>query len=362
MAVFGGQGITLQLGGQGSNAFALQAGATQIIPPGTYNIQVGPYSTVQQYDPITTIWRSVGNDTVASKQIVSDGVNYRVANQTGCVVAAAVTAGGTLYVTPPTVAIATTGAKAIAVVGGAVTVSPSVTVGGTNYVYPPTVVIAAPPSPGVQATAYCTLTSGAVSSVTITNQGAGYTTAPFIAFVNDPRDTTGSGAQAQATLTGAGTVTAVLVTDHGNATTSVPAITFTPTNGGSGAAATALMDFTVTAYAAGFAGAGFVAPVEVRVMGTGMPATSGNAYTNPATQQGLIRTRSAAIEAALSSTGFTATGQTVLHSGRLGGSTASTTFISILVNGNATTVAPTTAATLTLALGGTNDFYYALRA
>lgn len=360
MAVFGGQGVTLQLGGQGSNAFALQAGEAILIPPGTYNVSEGLYSTVQVYDPITTIWRPVGNDTVAFKQVASDGVNYRIANQTGCVVGAAVTAAGSGYVTPPTVAIATTGAKAIAIVGGAVSATVTVVTGGSNYVYVPQVVIAAPPSPGAQATGYATLTSGAVSSVTITNQGAGYTTAPFVSLVNDPRDTTGSNATVTTALTGAGTVTAVLVTDFGNPTTSVPSITFTATNGGTSAAATALMDFTVTAYAAGFAGAGFAGAYEVRVSGTGMPGLAGNAYTNPATQQGLIRQRSASIIPALSSTGITAAGQVVLDGGHIGGTTASTTALMLLGSGNITAL-PTTVATLTLTLGGTNDFVFMLR-
>jgi hypothetical protein len=359
MAVFGGQGISLSLGGQGTNAFTLQAGEAWLIPPGVYNIQVGPYSTVQAYDPITTIWRSIGSDTLAFKQISSDGVNYRVANQSGCVVGAAVTTAGSLYVTAPTVNIATTGAKAIAIVGGAVTVSPTVTNGGTSYLYPPEMVIAAPPSPGVQATGYSVLTSGVVTSVVILNQGAGYLTPPAIGFVNDPRDTTGSGASAVATLTGGGTVTAVLVTDHGNPTTTVPAITFTATNGGSSAAATALMDFTVTAYVASFPGAGFAGSYEVRVSGSGMPALSGNAYTNPATQQSLVRPRSASIIAALTSTGLYATGQVVLDGGVIGGTTATATNI-LLIGGAG--LAPTTAGTLTLTLGGANDFIYALRA
>ena len=359
MAIFGGQGVTLSLGGQASNAIALQAGEAWTIPAGVYQIQVGPYTTVQQYDPITTIWRSVGDDSSAMKQIQSDGVNYRLANQSGCVVAAALTAAGSGYVTAPTVNIATTGAKGIAIVGGAVS-SVTVTLSGANYVYPPEVVFATPPSPGVQATGYATLTTGAVTSVTITNQGAGYLTPPQVGFINDPRDTTGQGATGVSVLTGAGTVTAVLITDHGNPTTSVPNITFTPTNGGSGAAATALMNFAVTAYVAGTPGAGFAGAYEVIVAGTGMPALSGNAYTNPNTQQSLIRTKQATIIAALSSTGFTATGQIVMSGGVIGGTTSSTTAI-LLIGGTGQTSAPTTAATLTLSLGGVNDFAYALR-
>ena len=358
MPVFGGSNISLALGGQGSDVYALQAGETIMIPAGTYSIIGGKYTSVQVLDPITTTWRADGDDGPGVfRQITSDGTNYRVANTTGCVVGALITNAGSGYTTAPAVTFASGSAKATAIIGGAVTVSPTVTTGGTNYVYPPQVVIGTPPSPGIPATAYCTLSGSAVSTVTITNQGAGYTTVPTVSFVNDPRDTTGSGAAATATLTGSGTITGIVVTDHGTPLTSVPVVTITPAL--NSAAATAICDFTVTGYAAPFAGGTFVAPIELRVTGTGVPATS--AYTNPATQQSLVRYRPASIGVALSTGGITATGLVVNDAGRIGGSTSTTTNISLLLNGN-TTAMPGTAATLTLTLGGSNDFVYMLRA
>ena len=360
MPVFGGSNISLALGGQGSTSYTLQAGETIAIPPGTYNIIGGQYSSVQVLDPITTCWKAVGADGPGVfRQITSDGTNYRLANTTGCVVGAAITNAGSGYTaaTAPAVTFASGSAKAVAIIGGAVTVSPSVTAGGASYVYPPQVVIGAPPSPGIPATAYCTLSSNAVSTVTITNQGAGYLTPPTVSFVNDPRDTTGQGAAAIATLTGAGTITGILVTDHGTPLTSVPVVTLTPAL--NGAAATAIVDFTVTGYAAPYAGGTFVAPLELRVTGTGTVGST--AYTNPATQGSLVRYRPASIYAAISTGGITATGLVVNDGGRIAGSTASTTNISLLLNGN-TTAMPGTAATLTLTLGGAADFVYMLRA
>lgn len=361
MPVFGGSNISLALGGQGSDAFAVPPGQDITIPAGTYNIasELG-YTSVAVYDPISTTWRAVGNDTVAFKQIASDGTNYRLQNTTGCCIGALLTQAGGGYTSAPTVTVssATGAAKAIAIVGGAVGTSPSVTNGGSNYTYPPQVVIAAPPAPGIQATGYATLTSGAVSSVTITNQGAGYLTPPLIALVNDPRDTTGQGATVVLSLTGAQTVTGVLITDHGSAQTALPTLSFSG-GGGASAVAVAIMDWTVTAYAVAFPGAGFAGAYEIRTLGTGIPTTT-PAYTNPQTQTQLLRTRPASIIAALASTGFTATGQLVVDGGRFGGTASNLSILEI--GGTGQTALPTTAATLTLAVGGTNDHVYMLRA
>ena len=56
--------------------------------------------------------------------------------------------------------------------------------------------------------------------IEVTNGGEGYTSPPQIVFVNDPREglngvSVGYNAAAVATLTGAGTVTAVVCVDHG---------------------------------------------------------------------------------------------------------------------------------------------------
>lgn len=87
--------------------------------------------------------------------------------------------------------------------------SATVGAGGTGYVTAPTVTIAAPPAGGVQATATAAVTAGAVTSITITNPGSGYLSAPAITFGGP-----GTGATATAvmnTLTGADWGTALVV-------------------------------------------------------------------------------------------------------------------------------------------------------
>ena len=71
---------------------------------------------------------------------------------------------------------------------------------GTGYDVPPIITISAPDYPeGVQATATCTISSGAINSVTITNGGSGYTSAPIITVTK--AGSTGSGGAIQASLT-----------------------------------------------------------------------------------------------------------------------------------------------------------------
>lgn len=345
--VYGGQGVTGSLRGQATNNFSLQAGEVALIPSGQWYYSGGKYCTLQEYDIITGIWRDVGADYPSNRVIRSDGVNFRVANQTGCVIGALLTNAGSGYTSAPSVTDATSGATYKAILGPVVNTSVTVTNGGTNYVYPPQVVISAPPQPGVQATGYATISGGAVTAVTIDNQGAGYTVKPTITFVNDPRDTTGSGAAATATTTGAQTIGAIVVTDHGKPVTSIPSITVSGGGGASGAA-TCIMCWALTAYTVTGSGTGYTGTVEVTGLG-GFPATS-PAYTNPSTQSGLLKTRRASILAAYSTTfaNITATGQTVYDGGMYAGVPSALVIA---------TTPPTTAAALSFAVGGLNDSY-----
>ena len=56
----------------------------------------------------------------------------------------------------------------------------TIAAGGTGYSSPPTLTIAEPPDGGVQATATCTVSGGAINGVTITNSGSGYPVAPVV--------------------------------------------------------------------------------------------------------------------------------------------------------------------------------------
>jgi hypothetical protein len=80
-----------------------------------------------------------------------------------------------------------------------------------------------------------TLSAGRVVSVTVSDGGSGYTSAPTVTFTSGG----GSGAAATATVSG-GEVTAVTITAAGSAYTSAPTVGFTG-GAGSGATATATL-------------------------------------------------------------------------------------------------------------------------
>lgn len=365
--IFAGPGVVPTLRGQPMNEIALNAGSTFLLPPGTFMVQPSPYHKLQTYDILLDMWRNIGDDGPAvMKWVQSNGVNTRIANQTGCVVACLVNAGGTGYTSAPTVTVSSGGAVLQAIVGGAVSATVTVTNGGSGYTYPPIVQFGAPSlsSPGVGATGYCTLSSGAVSSVTVVDQGAGYTSAPTITFINDPREglngiAAGSNAAATCVLTGAQTITAVQVFDHGSALAdgaAVPTISFTG-GGGSGATATAVMCQTIKGYTVTSAGNSYAnAAIEVTALGSGYP-TSSPAYTNPSANANLFRGRRASLLAALTGNAITGTGQVILDGGLYAGNPAVnfTGQGGVLINSNQ---AVTTAAVLGLTMGGTSGVSY----
>jgi hypothetical protein len=213
-------------------------------------------------------------------------------------------------------------------------------------VYPPAVLFQPPPQGGIQATGYCTLSAGAVSTVTITNQGAGYLVAPAITLLNDPRDTTGNSATATCTLIGSQTVTGLLCTNHGTPLTSTPTLTFTG-GGGSSAAATVLMDQSIASVAY-TAGSGYTdGSKQVTTTGTGLLSLT-PIYTNPATQQGLLRPSPAFIIPGGSTT-FSATGSLITNPGHFYSNTGVTAVI---------TGAGGTGAAATFTFGGNTDTFF----
>ncbi len=309
---------------RGPNRITLQSGQVWPIPVGVWAIRPGNYGSIQQRDPVTGIWYRIGGGfySIGGQELVySDGVNFRVANQTGCAVGALLTNAGTGYTSVPTVTVSAGGGVYKAIVGGAVSTTVTVTNAGLSYTYPPIVLFDSPGPGGVQATGYCTLSSNTVSSVTVDNQGAGYTQPPQITFLNDPRElnpastgiTTGYGAAAVAALTGAQTVTAVICTDHGQGgLTAVPTLAFAG-GGGSSVAATAIMCWSITAYAVTTAGTGWTTAPFITAYDN-FPTTSA-AYANPQIHKGLVATSPASIIGAVSAGGITATGQIVNNGG-----------------------------------------------
>lgn len=361
MRLFGGSGQPLSTYGQ-PNVVTLQAGETYYFNSNNNPSQpgqgagnagwsvakLGRYTALQVLDPISQIWRGIGDDSNGQRMSYSDGVNFRLANQSGCAVGASVTTAGSGYTAPPTVVASAGASKWVAVLGPLVSAI-TVGYGGTNYTYPPFVWISPPPVGGVQATAFATLTGGVVSSITVTDEGAGYSSGvPSVFLVNDPRDTTGSGATATATLSGAGTVAAVLCTDHGNPITSgtVPTLTF----GSGSAAATVLMNWGITTYAVTTAGAGYTsgaAFADLSAVGPGTVASP--AYTNPSIQDGLVRVRRADIWVPTNASGGLTVGSTaVINDGGVYRGIPSAAVITAAQP-------PSTTGVVTLTMGGFTD-------
>lgn len=344
---FGGVGVTLPLNQLGTNQQSLLPGQVFNVPPGFFNMSLGKALTPQVLDPVMNIWRPIGENGSSYIQVDSDGNNYRIANQTGCAIGAVITNAGSGYTSAPAVTASAGGSSWLAIVGGAVNTTVVVNTPGSNYQYPPQVIIQAPPNGCIPATATAAISGGAVTGITITNQGAGYTTAPFVTLLNDPRDTTGSGASASVTLTGAQTVTGLLCTNHGTAQTSTPTLTFSG-GGGSSAAATVLMDQAVASITVTGAGSGYTdGSKQITTTGTGLTSLT-PAYTNPATQQGLLRPASAFIIPGGSTT-FVAAGSVIVDPGHFFSSTG----VQAVVTG-----AAGSGATVTLTFGGVTDTFW----
>ena len=314
---FGGSGVTATLK-LPSNAVSLPSGATWLIPAGWWFIKPGGLTAYQEYDQILQTWRTVGGGSITSgslEYVWSDGVNFRLANLTGCAVGAIVTTAGSAYTSAPTVTASAGSSVWRAVVGGSISTTVTMANQGSGYTYPPTVFISAPPAGGVPATAHATLSSGLVS-VTVDNQGAGYPSPPVVTFINDPREglnnvALGTGAAAVTTLTGSGTVTAVICVDPGvGGQTSTPTLSFSG-GGGSSAAATALMCYTITAYTptagTGFTGDSLLSAID--------KITASSATTNPAITTGWVKTKQAQIIMPESGGAPTATGAKIIDGG-----------------------------------------------
>lgn len=343
-----------------TNRYSLSAGLTQQLNAGQFLVQTGLYSQLQCLDPILNKFVPVGNAPGTLAMVFSDGTNYRLANTTGCPVSASITNQGSgytngIFVSGVNSVDGTAGITAVPsaggstwtiIVGGDVNATPTVVSGGTGYLYPPQAIISAPPQGGLPATGHCTISAG-VATLVIDNQGAGYTNAPIVTIINDPRDTAGAGASFTLALTDSGKVTAVYPNNHGTPVTAVPTLTFSG-GGGASAAATPIMNFSVTAYAVTTAGTTYTGNPEVR-SGVNLIAAQA-APVNPAYTTGFTFVRPARISAALSTGGITATGQ-VVEDGGFGIQVVPEALI--ITNGTQPTIA--NAATLTLTVGGATD-------
>jgi hypothetical protein len=240
-----------------SNYVGLAPGESLVLPPGHLLLGVGPYSFLQDLDPINGIYRGFNTQRSKHQWIWSDGQNIRVANLTGCPVAAVVVAGGSGYVQSSTTVTASAGGSTWqAIVGGMVSLT-TINNAGAGYGIAPNLLIAAPPAPGVQATGFCVITSGTVSSVTLTNVGAGYQTAPKGVIVPSQFDPNLGSAITAATVTfalvGAGSIAAVLCTNNGAPAS--PSLTVSGV--GTSASVVAVQCSTLTGGSVAAGGAGF---------------------------------------------------------------------------------------------------------
>lgn len=368
-AVIGGPGIPLPLptfnyGNMpvgGTNRFSLPAGESFIVPAGTWLASKGSYSFIQWLDPVSGMWLTHGNYLDKGPyKIESDGTNFRIINMTGLPTGAIMTNVGSGYTSgPPTVTSSAGGSTWVAIVDTCVS-SIAITTAGSGYTLAPLVFISAPPPGGtsgnpvfgavggIQATAYVTLSAGAVSSVVLVNQGCGYTAAPTVTVVpnpNDPNLANITPAVLTASLGVAGEVSAVICTYNGTPQTSVPTLTFSASVG-SGAAATVNSCLAITGVTVGTAGAALSGTVAlIETVGGYNTATPGS-IVNPAAALG-IQVRPANIYAPISGG---ALGTPVIVDGGMFQEVPTP-----IVVQEASSVAVTTTPAVTVAVGGVPD-------
>lgn len=329
--MLGGVGITLGLRGKNTNAITLPAGDAYIIPAGNYHVTLGPYTSLQYLDPVTGIWRSVTSPGFMGRDVQCDGSNQRLANLTGCPVAAIITTGTStgavtgIGTTATTLTVTPSSGSSTwcPVIGGAISTTCLTGVtgaaAGAGYLFPPQVIISAPPPGGLQATAHATVTGGTLlaAQIVIDNQGAGYpllstgVANATLTIINDPRDTVGiNGGTVRLGLTGTGQLTGLYPLTQGVPLTGVPTLAF-----GTGiAGATVVMNFTVNGFVTGLTGVVFSTGGQVMLVSTANVLTTVPAWTNPIHEKGSTFPRPARISIAAGST-VTTTGAVVEDAG-----------------------------------------------
>jgi hypothetical protein len=229
--------------GLGTNRISLGPGQVWPVPRGTYLLAVtGVISAFQWFDPVRQEWVNLLGPGAAWQVRMEfiDGSNYRVVNLSDSWYGGLVTTPGTGYAQASTSVTAGTGNSTWQpIVGGALgTFTTNAGTGfnaGSGWTKPPIVAIANPPPPGIAATATAALNAGAVGTVTIRTAGAGYTTAPPVYLFPDITDPAYISGAAQlwspnpglvtVALTGAGTVTGLLLVNAGQLLTTAPTLT-----------------------------------------------------------------------------------------------------------------------------------------
>lgn len=275
---------------------ALAAGQAIPIPAGSneYIYDLGAYSVFQYQDPISGTWRGLASARNGVLQTMSNGVNLRIANLTGCVIGADINNGGTGFSQgTATITSSVGGSTWQPIVGGSLSVS-TINNAGAGFTVPPMVLIPAPPSAiggnpgGVPATAYATLTGTSVTGVTLNNVGAGYPSAVTATVVPSPYDPNiASITNATVTLVllaaNANKITAALCTNNGAPLSTISALTLTAAGGaGSGATITPQVLQTVTGSSIVAGGAAWgTATANAKVMSAGGYSSATETIVNP---------------------------------------------------------------------------------
>ena len=304
--------------GGGVVRIALAPGEVSLIPAGNYVVEAGGYTDIQYFDGASQQWRNITAFDASPTVMISDGTNYRLANLSGCAVGAVITNAGTLIsatypvqmitaagywqggtfipiaqaALPFTTVISAGGSTWNTFVGGAINQTVTISNAGTNYTLPPLVVVVPAAAQGNQpfipASVAVTISGGVINAVTVIDQGAGYVVPPTLLVMPAPGDLTGAGGVLTAALTGTGQITAILMATPGTALAAVP--TFSFTNGSvtapAGAAATALMNFSILPGGTPVAGAGYTVGYEL-VAQSGV-STATPTYKNPDTEKGIV--------------------------------------------------------------------------
>lgn len=261
----------------------LQSGGVWPVPVGNFILKPGPQSVVQWKDINSGLWRitdsGYSNNPVS---VASDGSNFRVLNISGTISGATIGTAGTLYTqanttvsfTAPAAGTPARTATGYPIIGGSLTFT--VTSGGTGYSNPmfliqPPQLCGAALGYGIPATlASCTVTSGVISSPTGGFGGAGYVTVPTVTVVDAVPSgvTPGTGAVITAAIANgtstSGGLTGIIMTDNGAGYdgTHIPTVTITSATGGS-AAATALPSMALKSVTVAGTNTGYSASVVV---------------------------------------------------------------------------------------------------
>jgi hypothetical protein len=148
-------------------------------------------------------------------------------------------------------------------------------INGEGYVAPPPVVsVGAPPGGGTQAVITATIAPSFVKFVYLTNVGSAYDEGVTVAFSAPGGGTTATGVA----VIRDGEVVGIEITNQGNGYAIAPSVTITPIAGGSGAAATAVLAIGSITLAITTPGSGYLAAPVVFITEPSTPIPASETY------------------------------------------------------------------------------------